>query len=207
MRYLRFFKLLALSGLLAGPVMGEQLRPEARDLDPVDVILASVSTSLPEAAPPARALPEIVAPALPLIGPETNLPMPRYVSLKASEGNLRRGPSLSHRIDWVLLQRGMPLRVTNEYGHWRRVSDRDGISGWVHHSLISGVRTVIVQTPMLTLLTAPQSDAREVARLEANVIARLYDCTLDWCEISADGYDGWAPKAALWGVEADELRD
>ena len=33
------------------------------------------------------------------IGPETNLPMPRFVSLKASESNVRRGPSLSHRID------------------------------------------------------------------------------------------------------------
>ena len=42
-------------------------------------------------------------------GPVTNLPMPRYVSLKTSEGNVRRGPSLTHRIDWVFKRRGMPL--------------------------------------------------------------------------------------------------
>ena len=34
-------------------------------------------------------------------GPVTNLPLPRFVSLKTNEANARRGPDLSHRIDWV----------------------------------------------------------------------------------------------------------
>ena len=59
------------------------------------------------------------------VGPVTNLPLPRYVSLKAAEGNVRRGPSLSHRIDWVFTRRDMPLRITAGHGHWRRVEDRD----------------------------------------------------------------------------------
>ncbi|MEL6566070.1 MAG: SH3 domain-containing protein, partial [Pseudomonadota bacterium] len=62
-------------------------------------------------------------------GPVTNLPLPRYVSLKAVEGNVRRGPSLTHRIDWVFQRRDMPLRITAEHGHWRRVEDRDGMGG------------------------------------------------------------------------------
>ena len=78
-------------------------------------------------------------------GPVTNLPLPRYVSLKGSEGNARRGPSLSHRIDWVFRHAGMPLRVVAEFGHWRRVEDKDGAGGWVHYALLSGVRTAIVQ--------------------------------------------------------------
>ena len=68
------------------------------------------------------------------LGPETNLPMPRFVSLKASEANVRRGPSLTHRIDWVFKRRDMPLQVVAEYGHWRRVIDRDGQGGWVHYT-------------------------------------------------------------------------
>ena len=47
-------------------------------------------------------------------GPVTNLPIPRFVSLKASEGNVRRGPSLTHRIDWVFTRRDMPLEITGE---------------------------------------------------------------------------------------------
>ena len=49
-------------------------------------------------------------------GPVTNLPLPRFVSLKAAEGNVRRGPSLTHRIDWVYKRRNMPLRITAEHG-------------------------------------------------------------------------------------------
>ena len=140
-------------------------------------------------------------------GPVTNLPLPRYVSLKASKANVRRGPSLTHRIDWVFTRRTMPLEVTAEYGHWRRVRDVEGAGGWVHYSLLSGVRTVIVEQDMLPLMVQPAADAPENAYLEIGVIARLGECTLDWCRLSSGGYEGWAPKATLWGVNPDELRD
>ena len=58
-------------------------------------------------------------------GAETNLPVPRYVSLKGAEGNVRRGPSLEDRIDWVFRHRDQPLRIIAEFGHWRRVEDKD----------------------------------------------------------------------------------
>lgn len=140
-------------------------------------------------------------------GPVTNLPLPRYVSLKAAEGNVRRGPSLTHRIDWVFQRRDMPLRITAEHGHWRRVEDRDGMGGWVHYSLLSGTRTVIVEQDMLTLRTRPEAEAPVTAALEAGVIARLGKCGPEWCRLSSGGYRGWAPKARLWGVAMDEVRD
>jgi len=140
-------------------------------------------------------------------GPVTNLPMPRYVSLKANEANVRRGPSLSHRIDWVFQRRDMPLRVVGEYGHWRRVVDREGMGGWVHYSLLSGNRTVIIDRDLLVIRSQPTPDAVEVAMLELGVIADLGECSVDWCRLRAGGYRGWAPKSALFGVGADELRD
>jgi SH3-like domain-containing protein len=140
-------------------------------------------------------------------GKVTNLPIPRYVSLKASEGNVRRGPSLSHRIDWVFTRRDMPLEVVDEYGHWRRVRDRDGQGGWIHHSLLSGVRTVIVEEDMAALRIKPIADAPVTARAEAGVIATLGPCQRDWCRIGASGYRGWVPKTVVWGVGAEEVRD
>ena len=68
---------------------------------------------------------------LPDVGCVTNLPLPRYVSLKGSEGNARRGPGLTHRIDWVFTRAGMPLKITAEYENWRRVEDNEGAGGWV----------------------------------------------------------------------------
>ncbi len=148
-----------------------------------------------------------VVPVVQGVGKVTNLPLPRFVSLKAAEGNVRRGPSLGHRIDWVFRHRDMPLRVTAEFENWRRVEDQDGQGGWIHYSLLSGVRTVIVQADMADLRAQPLADAVVNARAEAGVIASLGECLPDWCRISADGGKGWVRKADIWGVGADELRD
>jgi len=140
-------------------------------------------------------------------GSVTNLPLPRYVSLKGGEGNARRGPSLSHRIDWVFRHAGMPLRVVAEFGHWRRVEDQDGAGGWVHYSLLSGVRTAIVRKDMLELLAKPDEHSNVVARAEAGAIVRLHECNPTWCRVSGGGEKGWVPKSAIWGVDADETRE
>ena len=141
------------------------------------------------------------------LGQVTNLPVPRFVSMKAAEGNVRRGPSLTHRIDWVFKHRDMPLRITAEHGHWRRVEDRDGMGGWIHYSLLSGTRTVLIEQDRLQLLARPDPRAPVAAEFEVGAIARLGACDLEWCYLRADGYKGWAPKTRLWGVGATEIRD
>lgn len=140
-------------------------------------------------------------------GPVTNLPLPRFVSMKASEGNVRRGPSLTHRIDWVFKRRDMPLRITAEHGHWRRVEDREGAGGWVHYALLSGVRTVLIEQDMMPIHSRPDPQSPVKAAFELGVVARLGKCDPAWCRISAGGYKGWARKAHLWGVAPAELRD
>lgn len=141
----------------------------------------------------------------PDVGCVTNLPLPRYVSLKGDEGNARRGPGLTHRIDWVFTRPGMPLRITAEYENWRRVEDQDGAGGWVHYALLSGVRSALVIEDMAQLRDAPRADARVLAQAEMNVVARILECHPDWCRISASGEKGWLPKSALWGVTEDEV--
>ncbi|WP_299027858.1 SH3 domain-containing protein [uncultured Sulfitobacter sp.] len=140
-------------------------------------------------------------------GKVTKRPIPRYVSMKASEGNVRRGPSLTHRIDWVFKRRDMPLRITAEHGHWRRVEDRDGMGGWVHYSLLSGTRTVLVEKDMLTLHARPDPAAPVTAALELGVVARVAECSSEWCLLRSGGFRGWAPKARLWGVRPAETFD
>lgn len=141
----------------------------------------------------------------PGFGCVTNLPLPRFVSLKGDEGNARRGPGLTHRIDWVFTRPGMPLKITAEYEHWRRVEDQDGAGGWVHYSLLSGVRSVMVTLDMAELRDAPDGHGQVLAQAELGVVARVQECTADWCRISADGEKGWVQKSALWGVAPGEV--
>lgn len=150
--------------------------------------------------PPADA-----APRDPGRGQVTNLPLPRYVTLKTNEGNARRGPGLTHRIDWVFKRAGMPLKVTAEYENWRRIEDQEGLGGWVHYSLLSGVRSVLIQAELAEFRAAPDSEAEIVLRAERGVLARVIECSPDWCRLNVEGEKGWVIKAALWGVEPGEM--
>ncbi len=138
-------------------------------------------------------------------GPVTHLPIPRFVSLKGTEGYARRGPSLTQRIDWVFTRNGMPLKVTGEFDHWRRVEDKDGLGGWMYYTRISGARTVIITKAMADLRSLPDPEAPVTARAELNVIARLLSARETWCRISAGGTGGWILKSDVWGVGADEV--
>jgi SH3-like domain-containing protein len=199
MCYLACMAIAALVMATAG--MAQELRPQVRP------DTATVVEPATEPAPELiAALPEPM-PEGPVLGPETNLPLPRYVSLKTDEGNVRRGPSMSHRIDWVFRREDMPLQIVAEYGHWRRVVDSDGVGGWMNYAMLSGNRTVLVQTDMQPVYGRPDLDAPQNAVLEQGVVADLGECQPDWCWISAGGYRGWAPKSALWGVDAAEVRD
>ncbi|HEX9857088.1 MAG TPA: SH3 domain-containing protein [Paracoccaceae bacterium] len=160
----------------------------------------------PVAVPDAVAQPAPAAAARdPNRGAVTSLPLPRYVTLKTGEGNARRGPGLSHRIDWVFTRAGMPLRITAEHENWRRVEDNEGAGGWVHYSLLSGVRAVLVAQDLAQFHAIPDDQGVVVVQAEAGVIARLLECQPDWCRLSAGGEKGWVRKSALWGVDPGEV--
>jgi SH3-like domain-containing protein len=159
---------------------------------------------LPEAAaPPAKAATE--PPRDPNRGSVTNLPLPRYVSLKGNEGNARRGPGLTHRIDWVFTRAGMPLRITAEHEHWRRVEDAEGAGGWIHYALLSGVRSVLVAAEVADFRSRPDDASSISFRAERNVVGWVQECRPDWCRISVNGERGWVHKSDLWGVDPAEV--
>lgn len=139
------------------------------------------------------------------LGPVTNLPLPRYVSLRSSEINVRRGPGLDYRKDWVFRRAGLPVRIIDEYKDWRRIVDRDDAGGWVYHAMLSGRRTVLIVDDGVALRRKPADTAAPVAIAEQGVVADLESCQPDWCEIKVRGYGGWVRKSAIWGVDAEEV--
>ena len=190
----------------AGAGLAQEMRPIARP-DPVAAAETPPATDVIAALPAVPALPADADAEGPVLGSETNLPLPRYVSLKTDEGNVRRGPSLSNRIDWVYRREDLPLQIIGEYGQWRRVIDSEGVGGWMNYAMLSGRRSVLVQVDMQPLYARTDTGAAQNAILEQGVIAVLGECEPDWCWISSGGYSGWAPKSALWGVDPDEVRD
>lgn len=178
-----------------------ETRPRPRPaLAPTDQTAPEVA-SQPATAPTDPAKPPQEASK----GAVTGLAIPRYVTLKGGEGNARRGPGLTHRIDWVFTTEGTPLRVTAEYENWRRVEDYEGMGGWIHFTLLSGVRGIIVTKDMAAFHVLPDAASPVAFHAEAGALAKIMTCSVQWCRVRVEGEKGWALKSDFWGVGPDEV--
>ena len=61
-------------------------------------------------------------------GASTGLPLPRFVSLKSGEANMRSGPGTAYPIRWVYRRKHLPVVIHDEHGHWRAIRDPWGES-------------------------------------------------------------------------------
>lgn len=136
----------------------------------------------------------------------TGLPLPRYVSLRATEVNMRTGPGVQYPVEWVYRRQFLPIEIIAEYGTWRKVRDWQGAQGWVHQSMLSGRRTLIVTDKVRTVRRSPDTQSPGVARVEPGVVGRVLNCPADltWCQIEVDGRDGWLRRVEFWGVYRHE---
>ena len=125
----------------------------------------------------------------------TGLPVPRFVSLRSNQINLRTGPGMRY-----------PVEITAEFENWRKIKDWDGKEGWVHQHMLSGRRTIRLNKETL-LLRAPADEALPVAKAEAGVIGKLELCpkNVAFCKVNLQGFQGWLPKKELWGVYPAEV--
>ena len=146
--------------------------------------------------------------AQPKKGP-SGLPLPRFVSLKSSRVNVRKGPSTEHAVTWVFSQAGLPVEVIGEFENWRQVRDSEGAEGWVFHALLSGRRTALIMPwskdkQQIALRRSPDSGSATVARVEPGVLGSLTACDGQWCEFTVNGYSGYIEQERLWGVYRSE---
>lgn len=155
----------------------------------------------------------------------SGFPLPRFVSLRSDDINMRRGPGQRYDVSWNYKQAGLPVEIIQESDNWRKVRDSVGGEGWVHKNLLSGRRTALV-TPwskesQTTIYRRPQSDAEIKAHLKGYVLVSLEKCLDSWCQVSgayriasSEGgsaqkrtFKGWIAQDSLWGVYPNELID
>lgn len=156
--------------------------------------LAPVLACLVLAAPPALAQSR---------GTET-LPLPRYVSLRSDEVNIRTGPGVQYPIEWVFTRRHMPVEVVEHFEYWRKIRDIEGTTGWVHQSMLSGKRFAIVTGEVRSLRRKPEQGSGDAARLEPGVIGQILECEGQFCRIEAGGMKGWLARSEFWGTYPNE---
>jgi SH3-like domain-containing protein len=141
-------------------------------------------------------------------GTVTGLPVPRFVSLKASEVNSRVGPGSEYQIAWVFKRAGLPVEVLGEFESWRQIRDSDGGTGWVAAVLLSARRTAAVAPWAKEQTSFPLTESKggvaEAARVEPGAIVDIQGCDGEACEVYAGNEKGWIAQKSLWGVYPGE---
>ncbi|OWJ66333.1 SH3 domain-containing protein [Inquilinus limosus] len=137
-------------------------------------------------------------------------PVPRFVSLRSDEVNLRTGPGERYPVEWVVSKKGLPVEVIAEFDTWRRVRDWEGIEGWVHQALLTRRRTLVVTGKEdQPIYNEPSEGSGLMAKAEPGVLGSLLRCPgdgaqADWCYVDLKGYRGWMRRASFWGAYPGE---
>ena len=140
------------------------------------------------------------------IGSVTTLEIPRFVSLKSNDVNLRVGPSTNYPIILKYITQNLPVEIIDEFDVWRKITDHNGSIGWLHKSLIKGDRFILtgVKSGKDTNLYK-RPNGKVIGVIKKNNILDLNLCLLSWCRVSQNKIKGWLLKKNVWGVYDFEI--
>lgn len=188
--------------MLVPALMARILTPRARRPMPVAMAIAILAALLSLAiAPPLAAQNDKTA----ADKGQKNGKLPRFASLKSEDVNVRTGPGPRYPVDWKFVRRDLPVEIVAEFETWLKIRDWQNTEGWVHSSMLSPRRHVmVVGEAMSELHKKPENDAPVVARSEPGVIGQLMQCEGAWCRVQMRRVSGWIKRDAIWGVYPDE---
>lgn len=166
----------------------------------------------------------VAAPVAPALSAPTNpsgLPLPRFVSTRATPINVRVGPGTRYDVAWVYVKAGTPVEIIQEFDTWRKIRDVDGSEGWLHQNLLIGNRAGLVAPwkpdgEQVALLRGPAEDSGVRAWLTPKFRVDIKECDGTWCSVvatsqpaggNAQSFNGYLHQGELWGVYKDEKFD
>lgn len=123
----------------------------------------------------------------------------KFVSTKSNKVNMRSGPGLDNQVIYKLIKKSEPLKVIREFEGWLLVEDILKESGWVHHTVVSKTRFVIV-IKSTDLYKKPIMSSKVMAKIMPEVRCALHLCKEEFCNIECNKYKGWVLLENLWGV-------
>ena len=140
------------------------------------------------------------------VGTETGLTLPRFVSLKSNDSNLRVGSSINYPIKLKYIIPNTPVEIIDEYKNWRKIKDYEKNEGWLHKSLLKSKRFAIINVPYqegAQVYDKPKGNV--VGKIGKKNIVNIEKCLKDWCHIKYNQYKGWISKLNLWGLYEEEV--
>ncbi|OEU45959.1 MAG: hypothetical protein BBJ60_03725 [Desulfobacterales bacterium S7086C20] len=125
--------------------------------------------------------------------------MAAQLAVKVDRANIRSGPGTDNEILWSV-GKYYPLDVIKKSGNWYKTRDFENDVGWIFHTLIEKIPTVIVKVPLVNIRKGPGTNFRALFQAEKGVSFKLLSEQGKWFKIKhADGEIGWIHRSMVWG--------
>lgn len=127
------------------------------------------------------------------------------LSVNANNVNLRSGPSTTAAVKWEY-GKGFPLKVLTRKGDWVKVQDFEKDIGWVHKTLLTKTKHVIVNKnrnskKIINIRNGPSTKESIVAKAYYGVVFEVIEKKSGWIRVKHDsGLEGWIKATLLWGA-------
>ncbi len=144
------------------------------------------------------------APAFSKADEEAKLPIPRFVSLRSNEANIRTGPGVRYPIKWVIVKEDMPVEIIAEYEDWRKIRDVTQDEGWIHKAMVKGTRTGLVKADRKKIFEENNDKSKVVAIANKGTLLTVDNCDGFFCEVKTEKVDGFIHQENLYGVKEGE---
>lgn len=139
---------------------------------------------------------------------ESGMCKPYFASIKAKEANLHVGPGKEYKVIYKYITKTIPVLITAKYDHWRKIQDIDGDSGWMHKSLLSKDRYIMIKDNITELFESYSADSKQIASIKKNKIVKFIAVNGDWCNVKfyyrGNSYTGWVSKKSIFGMFENE---
>lgn len=124
----------------------------------------------------------------------------QIVTVAAHTANLRNSPSTENT--YVVLQapRYYPLSVQSQRNSFYKVRDFKGVVGWIHKSLVSNAKGVVVEVKRANVRQGPAGSYPVVFHAYEGVTFKVLDEKEGWLKVMHEnGKSGWIYKPLTWG--------
>lgn len=120
------------------------------------------------------------------------------LSVSVTTANIRNGPGTNFEKIWQA-EKYYPVIVIERNGGWVRFKDYEGDEGWIHESLLSPEKTVIVNKPKVNIRSGPGTENPILFQAEKGVPFRVIETKGNWLHVAhADGDTGWILDRLVW---------
>lgn len=135
---------------------------------------------------------------------DKKIQLPRFVSIRSDEVNVRTGPGVRYPIKWVIKRQNMPVEIIAEYEDWRKIRDIQQDEGWTHKAMLSSRRTALVKSEKKNVYLEPNEKSKLVAIANKGSLLKIDRCDGKFCEVESENVDGFIRQENLFGVYEGE---